>query len=196
MQDTSLSLLERVSRSADSESWDRLVQLYSPLLTIWLRRFDVQSSDVDDLIQEVLTVMVRELPGFQHNQRTGAFRRWMRTILGNRVKQYWRSRKYRPEAKGGSSFVEQLARLDDDRSDISLIWDQQHDSFVMNRLLEIVRPRFESQTWEAFQRQVVDGQRADKVAAELDLSIGSVYMAKSRILNALRREAAGLIEFP
>jgi hypothetical protein len=34
------------------------------------------------------------------------------------------------------------------------------------------------------------------MAAELRMPLGSVYMARNRVLNALRREAAGLIDSP
>lgn len=64
----------------------------------------------------------------------------------------------------------------------------------MARLLESVRPRFEPKTWEAFRRQMFDGQRADQVAAELGMPLNSVYVARSRVLSTLRQEAAGLID--
>jgi hypothetical protein len=49
-------------------------------------------------------------------------------------------------------------------------------------------------TWEAFRRQVLEGERADVVAAELDMPVNSVYVARSRVLGILRREAAGLVD--
>ena len=64
----------------------------------------------------------------------------------------------------------------------------------MARLLEQVRPRFEPKTWEAFRRQMFDGQRADAVAAKLGMPLNSVYVARSRVLSTLRREAGGLID--
>ena len=64
----------------------------------------------------------------------------------------------------------------------------------MARLLENVRSRFEPKTWEAFHRQMFDGQRADVVVAELAMPLNSVYVARSRVLSTLRREAAGLID--
>jgi hypothetical protein len=36
----------------------------------------VQPADVDDLTQEVLSTVVRELPGFYHDLGPGASRRW------------------------------------------------------------------------------------------------------------------------
>lgn len=194
MDQTSLSLLDRVCRSRDSESWSRLFELYAPLLKRWLARYDVQAADADDLVQEVLAVVMRELPQFQHNQRTGAFRSWLRTILVHRLRDFWRSRNYRPVAMGRTDFARHLDELADPRSSLTRTWDREHDEFVMKQLMQAVRPRFEPKTWQAFRLQVVDGRRADAVAHELGLSLASVYMAKSRVLHALRRESQGLTE--
>lgn len=194
MDETSLSLLNRVGRSGDRQSWDRLVGLYGPLVRRWLRNYDVQDADADDLVQEVLTTVVHELPQFDHNQRTGAFRTWLRRILVNRLRNFWRERQHRPVATGGSSVLERLNELEDETSNTSRIWDAEHDQAVVARLLELLQPNFAGKTWEAFRRQMFDGQRADQVAAELEMPISSVYVARSRVLSALRREAAGLVD--
>jgi RNA polymerase sigma-70 factor (ECF subfamily) len=193
-QATSLSLLDRVATSADSESWDGLVAMYRPLLARWLRSYDVQPADAEDLIQEVLTVVVQEVGSFDHNERAGAFRSWLRRILVNRLRNFWRKRNNAPQAKGTSSLLEQLQQLEDDSSALSRVWNTEHDQHVIGQLMETVRPRFEPQTWEAFRRLVFDGQRADAVARELGLSLSSVYVARSRVLSTLRREADGLVD--
>jgi RNA polymerase sigma-70 factor (ECF subfamily) len=74
MSETSVSLLERLRSRPDNAAWQRLVELYTPLLHGWLRRHGLRSSDVDDLVQDALAVVVRELPRFEHGQRTGSFR--------------------------------------------------------------------------------------------------------------------------
>lgn len=194
MNDTSLSLLDQACQNPSDGSWVRLVDLYTPLLRHSLSRFDIQPNDADDLVQEILLVVSRDLHTFVHTGRVGAFRSWLRTILVHRVRDFWRSRKYRPAATGGTSWTEQLEHLADDKSDASREWNLEHDRYVMARLLEQVRPRFEPTTWEAFCRQFFDGQPADLVASELGLSLNSVYVARSRVLRTLRREAAGLID--
>ena len=80
MVETSPSLLDRLSRRPDDADWRRLVALYTPLLHAWLGRHGLQPSDLDDLTQEVLGVVVQKLPEFRHNRRVGAFRAWLRTI--------------------------------------------------------------------------------------------------------------------
>lgn len=194
MNETSLSLLERARESASDEAWRQVECVYASLLRKWLGRFDVETHDAEDLVQDVLLTMSRELPKFEHSGRTGAFRNWLRTILVHRLRNFWRSRRHRPLAAGGSTWAEWIEQLAEDSSDASREWNAEHDRHVLARLLEQTRPRFEPQTWEAFHRQVFDGQRADVVAAELGLSLNSVYVARSRVLSALRSEAAGLID--
>ena len=88
MNETSLSLLARVRQTDDSEAWNHLVELYAPLMRGWLRSYEVTGADADDLIQDVLTAVSQELPKFDHNQRTGAFRSWLRKILVHRLQNY------------------------------------------------------------------------------------------------------------
>jgi RNA polymerase sigma-70 factor (ECF subfamily) len=193
MENTSLSLLTRVRQSGDPLAWSRLVEIYTPLLQRWCQTYDVQAADADDVIQEVLAAVVSELPEFQHNQRTGAFRAWLRLMLVNRLRRFWRARDAAPQAPGGSTALERLNELADDASPASRIWDAEHDQQVIASLLAAIRPHFQPQTWEAFQRQMFDGQPPDQVAEELQMSLSSVYVARSRVLSALRREAAGLV---
>lgn len=191
---TSVTLLERLRTSSETASWDRLADIYVPLLQAWLRKFDVQACDADDLVQKVLMTVSAEIKSFDHNGRTGSFRSWLRKILVNRLREFWRSRDYRPVATGKTNFQQQLDELTDEHSGLSQIWNREHDEFVMKSLLEAVETQFEPKTWQAFRRQVIDGLKADAVADELGMKPGAVYMAKSRVLSALRRESQGVIE--
>ncbi|TXT19579.1 MAG: RNA polymerase sigma-70 factor ECF subfamily [Planctomycetota bacterium] len=92
MLETSLSLLDRLRQSPEDADWSRLIDAYSPLLRAWMMRAEVQAADADDLVQEVLLVVHRELPKFEHNQRRGAFRNWLRQIVVHRLRNFWRSR--------------------------------------------------------------------------------------------------------
>lgn len=193
MSETSASLLQRLRHQPDGDAWRRLVQIYTPYLQQWLGRYGLQSSDVDDLIQEVLAVVVREMPQFEHNQRQGAFRRWLRTILVNRLRGFWRARQSRPPT-GNSDLAQMLNQLEDPQSGLSQLWDKEHDRHVMARLLEQIEPEFKPATWQAFRRVVLDGKDEETVAAEAGLSVNAVFIAKSRVLARLRREAQDLLD--
>jgi len=181
MADTSLSLLDRLQQQPDAAAWDRLVELYSPVLRAWLRRYDALApADVDDLVQDVLLAVNKDLPAFHHSGQAGAFRSWLRTILVHRLQYFWRSRQRQPAGVGGSSFLDVVQQLQDGQTPTSQLWDEEHNRQVIRRLLELAEPRFAKPTWRSFQLQVLEGWTADRVAAELKMPLHSV----------LRREIA------
>ena len=187
MNETSLSLLNRLRRSPDSESWNRLVDLYGPLIKAWLRKYDVQDSDADDLVQEVLLAVSKDLDKFDHRGQPGAFRGWIKAILVNRLRKFWRARDRRPQARGDSDVHARLAQLEDPASEMSQIWNRQHDQYVLRQLLTLAEPYFEPTNWKAFCRVALDGARPDMVAKELEISLNAVCLAKSRVLRRLRQ---------
>src|SRR5262245_20738016 len=85
LQNASLTLLGRAS-SGSSEAWQQLDSLYRPFIAQWFRRQNILPADADDLTQDVLAVLVRDLTKFDHNGRTGAFRAWVRGVCLNRAK--------------------------------------------------------------------------------------------------------------
>ncbi len=194
MSETSTSLLERLRDPTDVAAWRRLTDLYSPLIRGWLRRYALQAPDLDDLVQEVLSVLVRELPGFRHNERRGAFRSWLRTITVHRLRAFWRAQRLRPDAAGGGDLPKELEQLEDPDSDLSRRWDEEHDRHVARRLLELIEPDFAPTTWRAFRRLVLEGSPAREVAAELGVTVNAVLIAKSRVLQRLRQERRGLTD--
>lgn len=194
MLPTSASLLDRLHSPTDPAAWDRLTAVYSPLIRGWLQKQNVRNDDAEDLVQEVLIVVIRRIPEFQHNGRTGAFRAWLRMIAVNVSRDFWKAKRLRPAVVGGSDFGAVLDRLADSSDALSREWDKDHDLFVTRRLLELLRPQFEATTWTAFERFALKGEPAAVVAADLGITSNAIFIAKSRILTRLREEAAGLLD--
>jgi RNA polymerase sigma-70 factor (ECF subfamily) len=194
MTDTPRSLLERLRRQPDNDSWKRLVDLYTPLLLRWLRQTGMDGADADDLLQEVFLAVIRELASFEHNQRRGAFRNWLRTILINRMRGHWNGRRSNLQAANSREMSQTLEQLEDPCSDLNQIWDREHDASVVRRVLDLIEKDFTSSTWYAFQRVVLGGAKPAEVAAEMSMSVNSVLLAKSRVLRRARQEIDGLID--
>jgi RNA polymerase sigma-70 factor (ECF subfamily) len=189
MPATSATLLQRLRDRADRDAWGRLILLYTPLIRGCLTRHLPQEADLDDLVQQVLTVVVEKLPAFEHNGRAGAFRAWLRGIAVNRLRMFWRSR-----PAPGDNPEPILRQLEDPSSDLSAQWDREHDEHVARRAMELVEPEFKPSTWQAFRRTALDGADPETVAAELGLTVNAVFIARSRVLARLRREVGGLVD--
>lgn len=191
---TSFSLLDRLRHEPSDTAWLRMVDVYTPLIRGWLKRYSLLEQDVDDLVQEVLAIVVRRLPDFHKRAQIGAFRRWLRTITVNCLRELWRNQRYRPRAMGNGEFGNMLDQLEDPYSALSKLWDQEHDRHVTLALLARIRPRFEEKTWQAFQRVALEGIPVDDAARELDMTVNAVFIAKSRVIHALRQEGQGLLD--
>jgi RNA polymerase sigma-70 factor, ECF subfamily len=186
---TPTSLLERLQRPVASPAdWQRLHDLYLPLVRIWLGCTPDLANEADDVAQEVLIVLFRELPEFRRQQE-GSFRAWLRKVTANRVRTWWRIHQRQPSV----GFDEFLSQLEDPSSQLSRRWDQEHDQHVFEKLLAIVKCDFDPITWRAFQLFVLDSRKALDVANELGISENAVLLCKSRILRRLREESKGLL---
>src|SRR5205814_4317242 len=76
MDSTSHTLLQQ-ARAGSQRAWARLDALYRPFLRGWLRAHGFAHAEADDLTQDVLLTVVRDLGGFAHPGATGAFRGWL-----------------------------------------------------------------------------------------------------------------------
>jgi RNA polymerase sigma-70 factor (ECF subfamily) len=194
MNTTSLGLLERLKHATpDALEWRRLRDIYLPMIRHWLSRLPNLHDEVDDLTQEVLVVLFRELPSFER-RRDGSFRAWLRQITVNRMRAFCKTRRKQPLAMGGPETDQLLDQLADSTSDLARQWDQDHDKHVFEKLLAVIEGDFEPGTWQAFTRFAVEGRPAAQVAGELGVTESAVVQAKFRILKRLREEAGGLLD--
>jgi RNA polymerase sigma-70 factor (ECF subfamily) len=193
MDATRQSLVLR-AQNGEETAWKVLMDLYRPLIIGWLNSQGVPPCDLEDLSQDILLTVVKHLPTFQHSGHRGAFRTWLRTIARSRSIDYWRTLDAGALAPGGSGAAAALEQIEDPSSDLNRQWDEQHDRYVLDCLLDLVEEEFEPITLQAFRRLALDGITGAAVAEELGMSVAAAYGAKSRVLQRIRQEAEGLID--
>jgi RNA polymerase sigma-70 factor, ECF subfamily len=189
----SSTLLEQV-RSHRADAWTRLADLYGPVVYRWCRRANVARDDAADLVQEVFAAVSRHIADFRRDRPGDSFAAWLRTITCNTIRDFFRTRRRTPVARGGTDAQQQLLQVPD-QAELSQASDPREvNSLVVPIGMELVRSEFENNTWEAFRRSVIEKQPASRIALELGISIPAVYQAKSRVLRRLRRELDGLLD--
>ncbi|MFO0912703.1 MAG: sigma-70 family RNA polymerase sigma factor [Pirellulales bacterium] len=188
-ENTSITLLDRLCSGNDEADWRLFVELYQPFVRRQLQARQIPTRDLDDLYQEAMVQVCRGIRSFDHNGRVGAFRKWLKTIVSQRVWRYMRAK----QQNGTSLFteVDDLCPVDDE---FDAVWDREHDAFLVNRILDVVRQEFTATTWEAFDRQVLREQSPRHVAEHLCLSVNAVLIAKSRVMRRLREIGQGLVD--
>ncbi len=189
----SSTLLERV-KARRPEAWERLVDLYAPVVYQWCRVSGVGREDAADVVQEVFSSVATHVADFRRENAGDSFTAWLATITRNKIRDSFRRRQGRPQARGGTDAQRQLLEAPE-LSELSQPSGPVHmDGSLSRRALDLVRAEFENRTWEAFWRTAIDGQRPADVAQDLGISVNAVYKAKSRVLRRLRRELGDLLE--
>lgn len=194
MQETSLSLLQRLASDRNDADWQRLMAIYRPFMYQRISTYPALVDQAEDIVQEVLMVLLRELPVFQR-QRVGSFRAWLRGIVLNQLRTAARRAKKVPQPAGQSDnllgLIEQLADPD---STASSDFDREHDKTVFRHAAEIVKNEFNENHWKAFVRHAINGEPVAKVAEQLNVSVNVVLLAKSRVSRRIREEVREMIE--
>jgi len=191
---TSLSLLDGI-RCHQAEAWSRFVDLYGPLVYRWARQSQLQSSDAADVVQEVFCSVAANIEKFRRDRPGDSFRAWLRTVTKNKVRDHFRQCLSQPVGAGGPDGDKSLDQSQEPQVDID---DHQEaitaSTQLVHRALAMVQCEFTHPTWRAFWRVVVDEQRPSQVADELQMTLGAVYMAKSRVIRRVRDELDGLLD--
>jgi RNA polymerase sigma-70 factor (ECF subfamily) len=184
---TSPSLIER-ARGHDPEAWQRLTQIYTPLVYAWARQAGLQSTDAADVGQEVFRTVSQRIVDYRQDRGTG-FRAWLWGITRNKLRELARRHANTPQAKGGTVGHEQLKSLADIPDEESCnLQTVEPRSRLMHRALEVIRAEFEPSTWQAFWRSTVDEQRTADIGADLEMTTKAVRQAKYRVMRRLRLE--------
>lgn len=194
MDTTRLSVLARLRQSPDEQGWSEFDGIYRTLLLRWLQRHHNLGEDANDLAQEILLTVWPRVRAFEHRGK-GSFRGWLRQIMVNHLKAYYRARQHRPDGRGGADSDEALLQLADDDNDLVRRWDREYDEYLISRLLEMMAREFSDVQIRAFRRYVLDGiTPASKVAEELGVTDNVVLKAKSHVLRRLREIGEGFLE--
>jgi RNA polymerase sigma-70 factor (ECF subfamily) len=181
VMETSVTLLQSLVRAPSCADWQRIVHLYHPLLTAWCRRAGVAGADCDDVVQDVLIVVFHRASQFTR-ERPGAFRAWLRTILENHLRNYFR----KPANRVASIALESLT---DDHSDLARLHDREHNEHLARKLMERVQNDFSTLTWTAFCEIALEGRSPAEVGRRLNISTSTAIQAKFRVLRRLRQES-------
>ena len=68
VDDTSVTLMMRLQRfPADPQAWDEFVERYRPMIRAWCLKWQLQDSDAEDVVQDVLIKLVAAIRKFQYD---------------------------------------------------------------------------------------------------------------------------------
>ena len=179
------SLLLRIRETGDHEAWSQFVALYGPLVYRYARNRGLQDSDAADLTQVVFQAVAKQIQRLEYDAQRGTFRGWLFGVTRNQLRKHL-ERVRRTVRLGGEEIEHQEMDRQTASEQEEARWQEEYERRLFQLACEQVRSEFADASWQAFWRTAVEGQSAQDVGRALQLSVGAVYTAKSRVLARLR----------
>ncbi len=184
---TCTSLLIRLRQEpTDQGAWTEFVQRYGGMIRAWCQKWGLQAADADDVSQIVLLKLAHHLRSFVYDP-SRRFRGFLRTTAHNACKDYLDSRQ-RIEAATADWAVHAVLGSVEAREDLAARLEEAFDLEQLELAQACIRERVEPRTWEAFQLTALEGKSGAEAAALLQMQVGTVFKAKSKVQHMLREE--------
>jgi RNA polymerase sigma factor (sigma-70 family) len=194
---TRTSLIKRLKDWEDDESWKDFFDTYSRLLYSVASKAGFGDAEAQDIVQETVIAVAKQMPDFQYDPGRGSFKAWLLSILRRRIIDRLRRRQRRPqfaeERPSESSRTALIQRIPDPApAQLEQIWNDEWQTHLFALALQRVREQSTARDFQIFDCLILKQWPVKKVASALRVNEPHVYVAKSRVAGLLRKEVERL----
>ena len=191
---TRKSLLAKM-RSGDEVSWREFYDAYKPLIWLCGQDCNLTPDENEELIQKVIVeIFSKDIVGkfdpdnvpehvvFKYDPGKGRFRHYLRKLIRYQAIRIYRSRVKHPTASIDDENLPPLPSADEWEN----AWNDEWRKHILNMALVELKGHVQSETYVAFEMYALQNRPVQEVAEFLNISLSSVYVAKSRCIAALK----------
>ncbi len=135
-----------------------------------------------------MQVLVVKMRDFEYNPDK-RFRGWLRTVTANKAHDIHRRNNVRRTTDDQQGILS-IPTADN----VDLFAEAEYRKFLAHRAMELMKSEFDETSWKACHQHLIEGKKANQIAADLGITPNMVYLAKSRILARIREELDGLMD--
>jgi RNA polymerase sigma-70 factor (ECF subfamily) len=191
---TRASLLTRLKDPGDESGWQRFFDTYAALIHNCALKAGCSATEADDVLQEVLLSVAREIPTFKYDPAKGSFKSWLFRIVSRRVVDLFRRRRV-----GDARRLDTATHSEDaERTDpiMDAVWEEEWKEHVLGRAVERVRAKVSAGQWQMFELSTLQEWPMEQITTFLGVNRAQVYMAKMRVSRMLKQAMIEVAEEP
>ena len=198
---TKKSLLAKV-RSGDEVSWTEFYIAYKPLILLCGQDCLLTPDENDELVQQVMSeIFQKDIVGkydpdhvpddvvFHYDSKQGRFRHYLRKIIRNQALKIYQKRRENIELDNPRQRITEPAV-----DTWNELWNKEWRRHVLTMALTELKSHIQPETYVAFEMYALQERPIHEVSDFLNMSIASIYTAKSRCIAALKEIISKLEE--
>ena len=189
---TRMTLIQRLQQPGrNDQCWEDFVGTYAGYIYVIIRNFNLSKDLCDDLLQDVLLKLWKDLLRFEYRPGECRFRTWLSVVSCNTVKDYLKSRagcnskkelEYEAALHGMNSFSE---------PEIEAIAEREWKVYVAKKAYKNIKDSLSEKVRLVFELDLED-VADEEISRRLGIAESSVRVYKKRARNALLKEVLRL----
>ena len=192
---TRATLLDRLKDLDDQASWREFFGIYWPLVYGFARKRGLNDAEAQDATAETFAVVAKKMPGFKYDPALGTFKAWLFTQTRWRIGDQFRKRgplaiHSAPDDTGRTATIDRIP--DEKNPSLDAQWETDWQKTLYEAALDRVKQQVDAKQFQIFDFYVKHEWPPEKVAKSFNVSVNTVYIARSRVLDKLQVEVKRL----
>jgi RNA polymerase sigma factor (sigma-70 family) len=193
---TRRSLVDRLENWDDRKHWQEFFDTYWKLIYSAARKSGLTDAEAQEVVQETVITVAKKVGKLRYDPAIGSFKGWLLQITRWRIADQFRkrdpaeARRSRSRDDRATATIERVP--DPGAADLDALWEKEWQENLFNAAIARVKKKVDPKQFQIFDCYVRKEWPAQKVAAELRVSVGQVYLARHRVAALLKKEIKAL----
>ena len=193
---TRRSLIERLADWNDRKHWQEFFDGYWKLIYSAARKSGLTDAEAQEVVQETVITVAKNIEKLKYDPNRGSFKGWLLQITRWRIVDQFRKREpgnAKPPRTTEDRLTATIERVPDSGgADIDAVWEAEWKENLFEGAIARTKKKVDPKQFQIFDCYVRKEWPAQKVAEQLKVSVGQVYLARHRVGAVLKREIRAL----
>jgi RNA polymerase sigma factor (sigma-70 family) len=193
---TRRSLIDRLADWNDRKHWQEFFDGYWKLIYSAARKSGLTDAEAQEVVQETIITVAKNIEKLKYDPNRGSFKGWLLQITRWRIVDQFRKREP-GNAKAPRTSEDRLTATiervpDPGMADLDAVWEAEWKENLFEGAIARVKKKVDPKQFQIFDCYVRKEWPAQKVAEQLRVSVGQVYLARHRVGAVLKKEIRAL----
>lgn len=193
---TRRSLIDRLANWDDQRRWQEFFDTYWKLIFSTARKSGLTDAEAEEVVQETVITVAKKIDKLKYDPAIGSFKGWLLQITRWRIADQFRKRdpgnakRPRPTDDRQTATIERMP--DSNVVDLEALWEKEWRENLFAAAITRVKKKVDPKQFQIFDCYVRKEWPAQKVAEQLRVNVGQVYLARHRVAAILKKEIKAL----